>query len=103
MSTPPAASAEPTRSTWAPRLLSQMELGAVRPDWEGLASLAALAQAHHPQDPDAGSSAAFIAGYAAGLAEGTGQADFARAHRASLRALERLITQVRAEEQEDPA
>ena len=83
--------------------MEQMELGTARPDLTHVASVAHAAQRIHPQDPDAGASAAFIAGYAAGLAEGTGQADFARAHRASLRALERLIAQDRAGEQEDPA
>lgn len=78
-------------------------MGQARPDLAGVAALAGQARAAHPQDPDAGTSAAFITGYGAGLAEGTGQADFARAHRASLRALERLIAQDRAGEQEDPA
>ena len=94
---------ETTPPAWTTRLLELMEMGLARPDLAGVAALAGQARAAHPQDPDAGTSAAFIAGYAAGLAEGTGQADFARAHRASLRALERLIVQSRAEQQEDPA
>lgn len=83
--------------------MEQMELGTARPDLTHVASVAHAAQRIHPQDPDAGASAAFIAGYAAGLAEGTGQADFTRAHRAALRAVERLIAENQTEGQVGPA
>lgn len=76
---------------WAQELMGQMELGHARPDWEALSDLAAAVTQAHPEDPDAGIAAVFIAGYAAGLAEGTEQADFDRAHRMSVRALQTMM------------
>lgn len=71
-------------------LLAALELGATSPDFDRLARIARLAAAVSGRDDD-GPATAFLAGYAAGLAEGTGQAGFDRAHAASLRAIERLV------------
>lgn len=70
------------------------------PDLQAVARVGAAAQEAHPVDPDAATSAAFIAGYAAGLAEGSGQAEFARAHRASLRAILTVLESEAAPTQE---
>ena len=78
--------------------MQSMELGSARPDLDEVAALGAQARSQHPEDPDAGTTVAFLAGYAAGLAEGSGQADFDRSHRASLSALRRMLTQGQAAE-----
>ncbi len=70
--------------------MTALELDGVHPDFARLASLARHAAATSGNDEDAAATA-FIAGYAAGLAEGSGQACFDRAHRASLRGIERLL------------
>ncbi|MDI3331359.1 MAG: hypothetical protein QJR09_11615 [Micrococcus sp.] len=75
---------------WPHRLMAALEIDGTRPDVARLARTARLAAAASGQDDDAAATA-FIAGYAAGLAEGTGQAPFDRAHAASLRAIERLL------------
>jgi hypothetical protein len=73
--------------------MAALELGGVRPDFDRLTRLARIAAAASGHDDDAAATA-FIAGYAAGLAEGTGQAGFDRAHRASMRGIERLVALV---------
>jgi hypothetical protein len=70
--------------------MAALELGGVSPDTARLARAARIAAAASGHDDDAAATA-FIAGYAVGLAEGTGQAGFDRAHSASLRAIERLL------------
>ncbi|REE05168.1 hypothetical protein C8E99_3038 [Citricoccus muralis] len=70
--------------------MTALELDGVHPDFARLERLARSAAAMSGNDGDAAATA-FIAGYAAGLAEGSGQAGFDRAHRASLRGIERLL------------
>jgi hypothetical protein len=70
--------------------MTALELPDISPDTARLARAARIAAAASGQDDDAAATA-FVAGYAAGLAEGTGQAGFDRAHAASLRAIERLL------------
>ncbi|MCY1159637.1 MAG: hypothetical protein MOP51_2662 [Citricoccus sp.] len=70
--------------------MTALELPDINPDTARLARAARIAAAASGQDDDAAATA-FVAGYAAGLAEGTGQAGFDRAHAASLRAIERLL------------
>jgi hypothetical protein len=70
--------------------MAALELGGVSPDTVRLARAARIAAAASGRDDDAVATA-FIAGYAVGLAEGTGQAGFDRAHSASLRAIERVL------------
>lgn len=77
-------------SGWPQQLMAALELEGPGPHVPRLARLARLAAAASGEDDDAAATA-FIAGYAAGLAEGTGQAGFERAHSASLRAIERLL------------
>jgi hypothetical protein len=75
---------------WPDRLMTALEIEGADPDVSRLARAARIAAAASGHDDDAAATA-FIAGYAAGLAEGTGQAGFDRAHAASLRAIERLL------------
>jgi hypothetical protein len=70
--------------------MAALEIEGARPDTARLARTARIAAAASGHDDDAAATA-FIAGYAAGLAEGTGQAGFDRAHAASLRAIERTL------------
>jgi hypothetical protein len=80
----------PNHSRWPDRLMAALEIEGAAPDVSRLARTARIAAAASGHDDDAAATA-FIAGYAAGLAEGTGQAGFDRAHAASLRAIERLL------------
>ncbi|MGD6980847.1 MULTISPECIES: hypothetical protein [Citricoccus] len=86
----PQASAPQYPAGWPERLMAALELSGVSPDTARLSRAARIAAAASGQDDDAAATA-FIAGYAAGLAEGSGQAGFDRAHAASLRAIERLL------------
>jgi hypothetical protein len=86
----PSDDPEPAPSGWPAQLMAALELGEARPQFDRLTRLARLAAAASGDDDDAAATA-FIAGYAAGLAEGTGQAGFERAHRASMRGIERLV------------
>lgn len=70
--------------------MAALEIEGATPDVARLSRAARIASAASGNDDDAAATA-FIAGYAAGLAEGTGQAGFDRAHAASLRAIERLL------------
>lgn len=76
--------------TLTAELMAALELGDPAVDVPRLARIARIAAATTGQDDDAAVTA-FLAGYAAGLAEGTGQADFERAHRASLRGIEAFL------------
>lgn len=78
------------QADWPDRLMAALEIEGVTPDTARVARIARVAAAVSGHDDD-GAVTAFIAGYAAGLAEGTGQAGFDRAHAASLRAIERLL------------
>lgn len=80
----------PPSTGWPAELMTVLELDGAHPDFSRLARLARNAAAASGNDDDAAATA-FIAGYAAGLAEGSGQAGFDRAHRASLRGIERLL------------
>ncbi len=71
-------------------LMAALELGDPAVDVPRLSRIARIAAAASGNDDDA-AAVAFIAGYAAGLAEGTGQAGFDRAHGASLRGIEALV------------
>lgn len=73
---------------WAIELLASLEIDSVEVDLETLDRIAATI--------DDGPSQAhlligFIAGYAAGLAEGGGMADFDRAHAASVRFMRKHV------------
>jgi hypothetical protein len=70
--------------------MAALEIEGAAPDIDRLARTARIAAAASGHDDDAAVTA-FVAGYAVGLAEGTGQAGFDRAHAASLRAIERLL------------
>lgn len=85
--------------TLTAELMAALELGDAAVDIPRLARLARIAAATSGNDDDAAVTA-FIAGYAAGLAEGTGQAGFDRAHRASLLGIERLLDRAVAEDAE---
>ncbi|WMY79506.1 molybdopterin-guanine dinucleotide biosynthesis protein [Citricoccus sp. I39-566] len=85
--------------TLTAELMAALELGDAAVDIPRLARLARIAAATSGNDDDAAATA-FIAGYAAGLAEGTGQAGFDRAHRASLHGIERLLDRAVAEDVE---
>jgi hypothetical protein len=90
---PDPAPQDPTaqhHARWPDRLMAALEIEGAAPDVSRLARAARIAAAASGHDDDAAATA-FIAGYAAGLAEGTGQAGFDRAHAASLRAIERLL------------
>ncbi|MGO1884754.1 MAG: hypothetical protein ACTH3G_05260 [Citricoccus sp.] len=76
--------------TQTAELMAALELGDATPDIARLARIARIAAAASGNDDDAAATA-FIAGYAAGLAEGTGQAGFDRAHHASLRGIEQFL------------
>lgn len=76
--------------TLTAELMAALELGDAAVDIPRLARIARIAAAASGHDDDAAATA-FIAGYAAGLAEGTGQAGFERAHRASLRGIEAFL------------
>lgn len=76
--------------TLIPELMAALELGDPAVDVARVARIARIAAAASGQDDDA-AGVAFVAGYAAGLAEGTGQADFGRAHGASLRGIEAIV------------
>jgi len=78
------------RDGWPGRLMAALEIDGAAPDISRLARTARIAAAASGHDDDAAVTA-FVAGYAAGLAEGTGQAGFDRAHAGSLRAIERLL------------
>lgn len=68
--------------TWATELLASLEISPVEVDLETLNKVATTIE----DDPSqAQLLTGFIAGYAAGLAEGGGMADFERAHSASVR------------------
>ncbi|QCU78767.1 hypothetical protein E7744_11910 [Citricoccus sp. SGAir0253] len=86
----PPDPAEGAGTDWPRRLMAALELDGASPDFARLARTARLAAAASGEDDDAAATA-FLAGYAAGLAEGMGQAGFDRAHRASLRGIERLL------------
>lgn len=76
--------------TQTAELMAALELGDAAVDVPRLARIARIAAASSGNDDDAAATA-FIAGYAAGLAEGTGQAGFERAHQASLRGIEQFL------------
>lgn len=76
--------------TLTAELMAALELGDAAVDIPRVARAARIAAATSGNNEDAAATA-FIAGYAAGLAEGTGQAGFERAHRASLRGIEQFL------------
>ncbi|MGM7669565.1 DUF6457 domain-containing protein [Microbacterium sp. A93] len=82
-------------------LMAALELGDPAVDVPRLARIARIAAAASGHDDDAAATA-FIAGYAAGLAEGTGQAGFERAHRASLRGIETFLSRAVTAERSTP-
>ncbi|NUL44240.1 molybdopterin-guanine dinucleotide biosynthesis protein [Cellulosimicrobium funkei] len=88
----PQPATVPPAARWPAEVMTALELDGVHPDFARLERLARTAAEASGNDGDVVATA-FIAGYAAGLAEGSGQADFDRAHHASLRRIERLLDQ----------
>ncbi|MFC4430919.1 DUF6457 domain-containing protein [Citricoccus alkalitolerans] len=86
----PQPATVPSATGWPAELMTALELDGVHPEFAWLERLARNAADASGDDGDAAATA-FIAGYAAGLAEGSNQASFDRAHRASLRRIERLL------------
>lgn len=74
---------------WCEELMHHLEIEGVSPDLESVTSLATQAQT--AIGDTAGGPTAFLVGYVSGLAEASGQADFATAHRAATRVAERLL------------
>lgn len=75
---------------WAQQLLVNLELSPIEVDTAALHQLVNAVNAH-PTAKDA-LVMGFIAGYAAGMAQGEGMASFDRAHTASLRFMHRTLT-----------
>lgn len=79
---------------WIRELVHHLEVEGVKIDLESVVQLSDLAD-ETVVDP-AGPLTTFLIGYVAGLAEASGQADFATAHRAATRVAESLLARRRA-------
>ncbi len=75
--------------TWAQELLQALEIEPVQVNIEALEE---LAQTIPDNTPDPKLLVGFIAGYAAGLAEGSDMASFERAHSASVQFMRKYLT-----------
>ncbi|HIW47053.1 MAG TPA: hypothetical protein H9884_09175 [Candidatus Yaniella excrementigallinarum] len=80
---------------WANRILKQLEIEPVDID---IAALQRVAANLHANQSDDQLVVGFLAGYAAGLAEGAEMASFERAHAASLKFMDKITA---ADESED--
>lgn len=74
---------------WATDILQSLELGAIEIDTVALRRIAETVQEDPPTDA---LLVGFIAGYAAGMAEGSGMAGFDKAHAASVRFMAKDLT-----------
>ncbi|WP_300343604.1 DUF6457 domain-containing protein [Nesterenkonia sp.] len=97
--TPAAADAlsAPTREAlelWIRELVHHLEVEGLQVDVESVVRISDYADST-VVDP-AGPVTTFLIGYVAGLAEASGQADFATCHRAATRVAERLLNRRRA-------
>ena len=75
--------------TWATELLAALEIDPVDVD---LGALQVLSHHLEEEPREAGVLVGFIAGYAAGLAQGGQMASFERAHRASIQFMRQHLT-----------
>lgn len=77
----------PASLAWANRILTQLEIEPVEIDIAALKRVAANVHADQSEDQLV---VGFLAGYAAGLAEGAEMASFERAHAASLSFMDKV-------------
>ena len=83
---------EPTREAlnlWIRELVHHLEVEGIDLDVESIVQISD--QADETVIDPAGPVTSFLIGYVAGVAEATGQADFATCHRAATRVAERLL------------